>query len=116
VTLAALAGQGCRTAPPAPLPSFTFRQEKLAEMGAAIEQAVADHQTPGAILWVEHEGVAYHKAFGERAIEPVPEPMTEETIFDAAAHEVTRRPLRATLERGALVGCARAKTLSRIPA
>src|ERR1041384_690222 len=105
VTLAALAGHGCRTTPPASFSSFSFRQDKLAEMGAAIEEAIADHQTPGAVLWIEHEGVAYHKAFGERAVEPVPEPMTEPTIFDAASLTkviATAPAVMLLMERGAL--------------
>jgi CubicO group peptidase (beta-lactamase class C family) len=105
VILAALAEQACSTAAPAPLPSFKFRQEKLAEMAAATEQAVAAHQTPGAVLWLEHGGVAYHKAFGERAIEPVVEGMTERTIFDAASLTkviATTPAVMLLMERGAL--------------
>src|SRR5690349_9647766 len=62
-----------------------FRPEKLREMDAAIEQAIADKQCPGGVLWLEHRGVNYHKAFGQRALVPEPEPMTEDTIFDAAS-------------------------------
>ena len=40
---------------------------------------------PGGVLWVEHDGVAYHKAFGSRALVPSREAMTEDTIFDAAS-------------------------------
>jgi len=63
----------------------TFRSEKLAEMDTAISSAIASNQIPGGVLWVEHNGVAYHKAFGSRAIVPAREPMTEDTIFDAAS-------------------------------
>jgi CubicO group peptidase (beta-lactamase class C family) len=62
-----------------------FRPEKLAEMDAAINAAIANHQCPGGVLWLEHDGVAYHKAFGNRALVPAPEAMTEDTIFDAAS-------------------------------
>jgi len=62
-----------------------FRAEKLVEMDAAIERAIADGKCPGGVLWIERNGVAYHKAFGDRAIIPDREPMTEETIFDAAS-------------------------------
>src|SRR5436309_12367852 len=37
-----------------------FRPEKLAEMDAAIDQAVADKKCPGGVLWLEHGGVSYH--------------------------------------------------------
>jgi uncharacterized protein YbbC (DUF1343 family)/CubicO group peptidase (beta-lactamase class C family) len=62
-----------------------FRPEKLAEMDSAINQAIADHRCPGGVLWLEHRGVVYHKAYGNRALVPSPEPMTEDTIFDAAS-------------------------------
>src|ERR1043165_5550740 len=62
-----------------------FRVEKLAEMDAAINQAIADKKCPGGVLGFEHEGKVYHKAYGNRAIVPEVEPMTEDTIFDAAS-------------------------------
>src|SRR5256885_657672 len=33
----------------------------------------------------EHNSQRYHKAFGHRALVPKPEPMTEDTVFDAAS-------------------------------
>src|SRR5437667_10059526 len=54
-------------------------------MDSAINQSVADHQCPGAVLWLERNGVAYHKAFGKRALTPAEEPMSEDTVFDAAS-------------------------------
>lgn len=62
-----------------------FRSEKLAEMDAAVNQAIADKKCPGGVLWVEHRGASYHKAYGNRALVPDLEPMTEDTIFDAAS-------------------------------
>ncbi len=62
-----------------------FRAEKLAEMDAAINSAIASNQCPGGVLWLEHNGTAYHKAFGSRALVPAREAMTEDTIFDAAS-------------------------------
>jgi len=62
-----------------------FRPEKLAEMDSAINQAIADKRCPGGVLWFEHQGQVYHKAYGNRAIVPEVEPMTEDTIFDAAS-------------------------------
>ena len=63
----------------------TVYPEKLAEMDAAINQAIADKKCPGGVLWLEHRGVSYHKAYGNRALVPSVEPMTEDTIFDAAS-------------------------------
>ena len=63
----------------------TFRPEKIRELDAAITQAIADGKCPGGVLWLEHAGTAYHRAYGNRCVEPTIEPMTEETIFDAAS-------------------------------
>ena len=73
---------GCATHRPA---ETVFRPEKLAAMDVAINTAIADQKCPGGVLWLEHDGVAYHKAYGSRALVPMREPMTEDTIFDAAS-------------------------------
>jgi len=54
-------------------------------MDAAINEAIADNKCPGGVLWLEHKGESYHKAFGKRALVPAEETMTEDTIFDAAS-------------------------------
>src|SRR5439155_19116594 len=72
--------------PSASSPSQSLlRPEKLAEMAAAINEAIAANKCPGGVLWFEHRGVAYHKAYGNRALAPAIEKMTEDTIFDAAS-------------------------------
>jgi len=75
----------CRTAPPARPSAAPFYPPKLVEMDAAIAQAIADKKCPGGVLWVEHRGVTYSKAYGHRALVPAEEPMSEDTIFDAAS-------------------------------
>jgi CubicO group peptidase (beta-lactamase class C family) len=77
-----LTWQGCKA--PA-TQGFVFKPEKLAAMDAAIEQAIAENRMRGAVLWIEHRGAVYQKAFGQRAVEPAVEGMTEDTIFDAAS-------------------------------
>ncbi len=62
-----------------------FHPEKLAAIDAVIETAIAESKLVGATLWIEHEGEAYHKAYGQRALAPTPEPMTEDTLFDVAS-------------------------------
>jgi len=62
-----------------------FRPDKLAAMDAAINQAISSNKCPGGVLWFEHNGTSYHKAFGNRALVPQQETMTENTIFDAAS-------------------------------
>jgi CubicO group peptidase (beta-lactamase class C family) len=55
-------------------------------LDAAIEKAIAAGKTPGAVVLVGQPGrVLYRKAYGERAVEPRREPMSVDTIFDAAS-------------------------------
>jgi uncharacterized protein YbbC (DUF1343 family)/CubicO group peptidase (beta-lactamase class C family) len=75
----------CKTSPPARPAAAPFYAPKLAEMDAAIDRAIADQKCPGGVLWLEHRGVTYLKAYGHRALVPVEEPMTEDTIFDLAS-------------------------------
>lgn len=62
-----------------------FHAEKLEAMDKAIETAITAGKTPGGVLWLEHKGATYHKAYGARAVEPERVGMTEDTIFDAAS-------------------------------
>jgi uncharacterized protein YbbC (DUF1343 family)/CubicO group peptidase (beta-lactamase class C family) len=51
-----------------------------------MEKAVRDGLIPGAVLVIGHNGqVVYQRAYGERALIPHREPMTLDTIFDAAS-------------------------------
>ncbi len=53
---------------------------------APIEQAVKDGLIPGAVLLIGHDGkIVFRKAYGERALFPKREPMTVDTVFDAAS-------------------------------
>jgi CubicO group peptidase (beta-lactamase class C family) len=51
-----------------------------------VERAIADKQLPGAVVLIGRgDQVLYEKAIGHRAVEPSPEPMTLDTIFDMAS-------------------------------
>jgi uncharacterized protein YbbC (DUF1343 family)/CubicO group peptidase (beta-lactamase class C family) len=51
-----------------------------------IATALQEHKLPGAVIIVGHDGhVVFHKAYGERSLEPTRAPMTEDTIFDMAS-------------------------------
>jgi uncharacterized protein YbbC (DUF1343 family)/CubicO group peptidase (beta-lactamase class C family) len=52
---------------------------------AAIVDAIAEKRLPGGVLWIEHDGEVSHRAYGNRAVEPAVESMTEDTIFDVAS-------------------------------
>jgi len=62
-----------------------LNEAKLGDMDRAIEQAIESKRMPGGVLWVEHSGDVYRKAFGKRSLVPSEEKMTEDTIFDAAS-------------------------------
>lgn len=65
--------------------SAALEPARLAEIDAAIEEAISEKKMPGGVFWLEHRSSRYHKAYGLRAVAPEPEPMTEDTIFDAAS-------------------------------
>jgi uncharacterized protein YbbC (DUF1343 family)/CubicO group peptidase (beta-lactamase class C family) len=72
---------GVRPAPQA-APAFPG----AADLDAAIEEAIHEDQIPGAVLVVGHRGeIVHRKAYGWRALVPQKEPMTLDTIFDAAS-------------------------------
>lgn len=79
----ALVLTGCATTPR--VLQKVFHADKLAAMDAAIEAAITSHRCPGGVLWLEHNGTAYHKAYGSRALVPAREAMTGDTIFDMAS-------------------------------
>ena len=62
-----------------------FDTNKLAEMDAVILEAIHEKRLPGAVLWLERSNVVYHRAYGQRAVVPEPEPMTGDTVFDLAS-------------------------------
>jgi CubicO group peptidase (beta-lactamase class C family) len=51
-----------------------------------VQQSIRDKVIPGGVLVVVQNGKVLHcKAYGQRAIEPAPEVMTIDTIFDVAS-------------------------------
>ena len=76
--------------PPNPAPTYDF-----APVSRLINDAIAAHELPGAVLLVGHGGtVVFQQAYGDRKLagepgldgSPAPaEPMTEDTIFDLAS-------------------------------
>ena len=63
-----------------------FGQPEYPQIDAIINEAVASSLIPGAVLVIGHNGqVIYRKAYGWRSLIPSREPMTVDTIFDAAS-------------------------------
>ena len=51
-----------------------------------VEAAIARHELPGAVILAGRgDQVAYVRAIGRRALDPSPEPMTTDTLFDMAS-------------------------------
>ena len=60
--------------------------EKLLAVDPIVDEAVQGGLIPGAVLVIGHEGhVIFRKAYGFRTLVPDREPMTLDTIFDAAS-------------------------------
>lgn len=82
-----------------------FLPEKLKEIDAAVERAIAAGLIPGAVLHLEAHGQSYAKAYGLRASKPQREPMTMDTLFDLASLTkvlATTPALLQLVERGDL--------------
>jgi len=61
-------------------------QASFERITAVIDAAIARHELPGAVVLVgQDDRVLYRKAVGQRALQPAPEAMTEDTIFDLAS-------------------------------
>jgi SSS family transporter len=51
-----------------------------------VEEAISAKKIPGAVVLINHDGrIVFEKAYGNRALEPAIEPMTEDTVFDMAS-------------------------------
>lgn len=76
-------------APPASRPAVVSHGMDVAvldRIAPVVEAAIADRRMPGAVVLVGRgDTVVYERAFGQRAIEPAAEPMTLDTVFDAAS-------------------------------
>ena len=59
---------------------------RLARIDVVVREAIAAGELPGAVVLVAHRGrTVFREAFGLRAVSPVREPMTVDTIFDLAS-------------------------------
>jgi uncharacterized protein YbbC (DUF1343 family) len=60
--------------------------ERLARIDNVVSDSIAKHELPGAVVLVGHRGkIVFRKAYGNRAVEPLAEPMTVDTVFDLAS-------------------------------
>ena len=79
---------------------------RLADIDVLIAQAMAARSMPGAVVVVGRgDQVLYEKAFGQRAVAPLAEPMTLDTVFDMASLTkvvATTTAVMQLVERGQL--------------
>jgi SSS family transporter len=86
--------------------SLSLDGAQLARIDGLVAREIAKGQLPGCVVVVGRTGgVGFMKAYGERRVEPSPEPMTVDTVFDMAS--VTKPVATATsvmilVERGLL--------------
>jgi uncharacterized protein YbbC (DUF1343 family) len=72
--------------PPPPAAPPGVDAPRLARIDSVVQQEVAAGHIPGAVVLVGHDGqIVYRQAFGKRCIEPRPQPMTVDTVFDIAS-------------------------------
>ena len=64
---------------------FQFRPGPLQAVDDTIAAAIARGEIPGAVLWIESHGKTHRRAYGNRALIPAREPMTDDTVFDLAS-------------------------------
>jgi CubicO group peptidase (beta-lactamase class C family) len=85
----ALLVAGC--AAPARAPSHAGPQlaqldaARFPEIDAAVDQAIAAHKLPGAVVHLERGGEVYEQAYGRLSYEPEAAAMRTDTLFDAAS-------------------------------
>ncbi len=60
--------------------------EGSVNLDAILDASIKADEAPGAVLIVGHQGkIVHRKAYGSRSVEPAREPMTINTVFDAAS-------------------------------
>ncbi len=61
-------------------------ERRLAAIDRIVADGIARKNMPGAVVVVgRREGIVFRKAYGLRQVEPTPEPMTLDTVFDLAS-------------------------------
>ncbi len=59
---------------------------KLDEIEPLVKQAIDESKLPGCVILIGRDSrIAYLRAFGNRMLEPEPQPMTLDTVFDLAS-------------------------------
>jgi CubicO group peptidase (beta-lactamase class C family) len=85
----ALLVAGCASPPRAPMHAGAqlgqLDAARFPEIDAALGQAIAAHQLPGAVVHLERGGESYEQAYGRLSYEPDAPKVAANTLFDAAS-------------------------------
>ena len=67
-------------------PPQSLSAERLARIDGIVSEAIARRELPGAVVLVgQGRKIVFRRAYGNRAVEPFAEPMTQDTVFDVAS-------------------------------
>lgn len=85
-----LAFSACTTQPRPPTvtlaPVSGIDASRFNAIEPLVQKAITEKKLPGAVVLVGlGDRTLYHKAIGQRAVAPAPEPMTPDTVFDLAS-------------------------------
>jgi CubicO group peptidase (beta-lactamase class C family) len=67
------------------LPQGQLDAARFPQIDAAVNEAIAAHKLPGAVLHIEHAGAVYEQAYGRLSYEPDAGAVNANTLFDAAS-------------------------------
>jgi CubicO group peptidase (beta-lactamase class C family) len=67
------------------LPQGRLDAARFPQIDAAVNEAIAAHKLPGAVLHIEHDGAVYEQAYGRLSYEPDAGAVNANTLFDAAS-------------------------------
>jgi uncharacterized protein YbbC (DUF1343 family) len=103
---AAAASPATTKAPGGAAATVALDAARAERIGTAVQRATSARRAPGAVVAVVERGqLAFLRAWGNRRLEPDPQPMVEDTVFDLAS---LTKPLATTtavmllVERGKL--------------
>jgi uncharacterized protein YbbC (DUF1343 family)/CubicO group peptidase (beta-lactamase class C family) len=86
--------------------SLGFDEARLGRIDQAVDRAIDRGDVPGAVVLVGRRGaIAHVHVAGRRAVEPMPEPITRDTVFDMASLTkpvVTATSVMVLMEEGKL--------------
>ena len=105
--------QGTTTAaPPKPDEQTSSSEHEFDAIETIVQQGIEAGKMPGAVVVIaDRDRILYRRAFGQRQVKPVPEPMTVDTVFDLAS---LTKPVATATSIMKLIGEGQLSPLSRV--